>query len=55
MIQWLQQDYDLSLAECAEILGSSVHYTVANLAGRSVGMVAKIDKARLAQLATINR
>lgn len=53
MIQWLQQDYDLSLAECAEVLGSSVHYAVANLAGRSVGMVAKIDKARLASLTRV--
>jgi amidase len=50
LIQWLQQDYDLSLSESAVVLGSSVEYTVANLAGRSVGLVAKLDKSRLAGL-----
>lgn len=47
LIQWLQQDYGLTLSECAIILGSSMQYTVANLAGRSVGVVAKLDKALL--------
>ncbi|MGH8445529.1 MAG: acetamidase/formamidase family protein [Solimonas sp.] len=48
LIQWLQQDYGLSLSECAQLLGSSVQYSVPNLAGRSVGVAAKLDKARLA-------
>lgn len=48
--EWLQQDYGLSLSETAQVLGSTVHYVVANLAGRSVGVAAKIDKARLASL-----
>jgi amidase len=47
MVQWLQQDYGLSLSEAAQVLGSSVQYSVANLAGRSVGVAAKIDKALL--------
>lgn len=47
MVQWLQQDYGLSLSEAAQVLGSSVQYSVANLAGRSVGVAAKIDKTRL--------
>lgn len=47
LIQWLQQDYGLTLSECAIILGSSMQYTVANLAGRSVGVVAKLDKSLL--------
>ncbi|WP_249475452.1 acetamidase/formamidase family protein [Luteimonas galliterrae] len=51
MVQWLQQDYGLTLSECAQILGSAVQYQVANLAGRSVGVVAKLDKQRLAGLA----
>lgn len=47
MTQWLQQDYGLTLAESAIVLGSAVEYTVANLAGRSVGVAAKIKKELL--------
>jgi amidase len=47
MIQWLQQDYGLTLSECAQVLGSAVKYSIANLAGRSVGVAAKLDKALL--------
>lgn len=47
MVQWLQQDYGLSLSEAAVVLGSAVEYSVANLAGRSVGMAAKLDKRLL--------
>ncbi|WP_223149345.1 acetamidase/formamidase family protein [Pseudoduganella aquatica] len=44
MTQWLEQDYGLSLSDSAVVLGSAVQYTVANLAGRSVGVAAKIRK-----------
>lgn len=47
MIQWLQQDYGLTLSQSAQVLGSAIRYSVANLAGRSVGVAAKIDKAIL--------
>ncbi|MFS2007654.1 acetamidase/formamidase family protein [Duganella sp. CT11-25] len=47
MLQWLQQDYGLSLSECAQVLGSAVKYSVPNLAGRSVGVAAKLDKTLL--------
>lgn len=50
MVQWLQQDHGLTLSECAQVMGSSVHYVVANLAGRSVGMAAKLDKSVLRTL-----
>jgi acetamidase/formamidase len=50
LTQWLQQDYGLSLSESAQVLGSSVNYVVANLAGRSVGVAAKLEKTRLAGL-----
>ena len=50
MIQWLQQDYGLTVSECAQVMGSSVHYVVANLAGRSVGLAAKLDKSVLRTL-----
>ena len=44
MIQWLQQDYELTLSQAAQVLGSAMHYSVPNLAGRSVGVAAKIEK-----------
>ncbi|UAJ10038.1 acetamidase/formamidase family protein [Glacieibacterium megasporae] len=47
MIQWLQQDYDMTLSQAAQVLGTALHYSVPNLAGRSVGVAAKIDKAVL--------
>ena len=47
MTQWLAEDYDLSLSESAQILGSAVEYRVVNLAGRSVGLAAKLDKRLL--------
>lgn len=50
MVQWLQQDYGLSLSECAQILGSAIRFSVPNLAGRSVGVAAKLDKTVLANL-----
>ena len=50
MAQWLEQDYGLSLSETAQVLGSSVSFVVANLAGRSVGVAAKLDKALLQQV-----
>lgn len=50
LIKWLAQDYGLTLSESAQVLGSSVHYSVANLAGRSVGVAASLDKALLSQL-----
>ncbi|TSC34160.1 acetamidase/formamidase family protein [Corallococcus sp. Z5C101001] len=50
LAQWLEQDYGLTLSESAQVLGSSVQYVVANLAGRSVGVAAKLDKVRLEAL-----
>lgn len=47
MTQWLQQDYGLSLQDSAILLGSAVQYSVANLAGRSVGVAAKLNKSLL--------
>jgi len=50
MIQWLQQDYGMTLSQAAQVMGSAVHFTVANLAGRSVGVAAKLDKSLLPAL-----
>lgn len=54
LVQWLAQDYGLTLSEAAQVLGSSVHYSIANLAGRSVGVAARLDKALLANLVKAN-
>lgn len=53
MTQWLQQDYGLSLSDCAKLYGSAMHYQVANLAGRSVGIAAKLDKSVLAGIGEV--
>jgi acetamidase/formamidase len=47
MIQWLRQDYGLSLSEAAQVMGTAVRFSVPNLAGRSVGVEARIDKRLL--------
>ncbi|MGI4879278.1 MAG: acetamidase/formamidase family protein, partial [Janthinobacterium lividum] len=47
MIQWLEADYGMTLSQAAQVLGTAMHYSVPNLAGRSVGVAAKIDKALL--------
>lgn len=52
MIQWLKQDYGMTLSQAAQVLGTAMHYTVPNLAGRSVGVAARIDKALLLPLAS---
>ena len=50
MLQWLRQAYGLTLSEATQVLGVAVQYQVANLAGRSVGVAAKLDKAVLRTL-----
>jgi amidase len=47
MLQWLRQAYAVDLSEATQVLGVAVHYQVANLAGRSVGVAAKLDKSVL--------
>ena len=50
LIQWLQQDYGLSLSEASLVIGAAVEYGVENLAGRSVGVSARLPKSALAGL-----
>jgi acetamidase/formamidase len=47
MGQWLEQDYKLSPAEIAMVLGSSVEYAIAEVADRNAGVAAKLRKDRL--------
>ncbi|HVJ38564.1 MAG TPA: acetamidase/formamidase family protein [Stenotrophomonas sp.] len=52
MLQWLRQAYAIDLSEASQVLGVAVQYQVANLAGRSVGVAAKLDKSVLQRLPT---
>ena len=45
--QWLEQDYSLTPSEIAIVLGSSVEYTISEVADRNAGVVAKLRKDRL--------
>jgi amidase len=45
--QWLEQDYHLTPSEIAIVLGSSVEYSVGEVADRNAGIAAKIRKDRL--------
>jgi len=50
MLQWLRQSYGLDMAQATQVLGVAVQYSVVNLASRSVGVAAKIDKSVLKDL-----
>ena len=50
MVQWLEQDYGLSVSEASLILGTAAEYRVVTLAGRNAGMALSLDKARLRDL-----
>lgn len=52
MLQWLRGSYGLNMAEATQVLGVAVQYQVVNLAGRSVGVAAKIDKSVLKNLSS---
>jgi amidase len=45
--QWLEQDYQLTPSEIAMVLGSSVEYTISEVADRNAGVAAKIRRDRL--------
>jgi amidase len=53
LAQWLEQDYKLTPPEIAQVLGTSVEYTVNEVADRNAGIVAKIKKERLASLGAV--
>jgi acetamidase/formamidase len=50
MVQWLAQDYGLTVAESSLVLGVAAEYRVVTLAGRNAGMALSLDKGRLADL-----
>ncbi|EJL24495.1 putative acetamidase/formamidase [Caulobacter sp. AP07] len=45
MVQWLEQDYGLSVSEASLILGTAAQYRVVTLAGRNAGMALSLEKA----------
>jgi amidase len=45
--QWLEQDYKLTPSEIAMVLGSSVEYSISEVADRNAGVAAKLRKDRL--------
>lgn len=47
MLQWLRQSHGMDMSQATQVLGVAVQYSVVNLAGRSVGVAAKIDKSVL--------
>lgn len=50
MAQWLEQDYALTPSETAVVLGSSVEYSIGEVADRNVAIAAKLRKDRLASI-----
>jgi len=50
LLKWLQQDYQLTLQEAAQVAASSSEYTIAEIADPEVAVAAKIKKQRLAGL-----
>ncbi len=50
MAQWLTDDYKLTPAEVAEVLGSAAEYKVSEVADRNAGIVLKINKDRVQSL-----
>jgi acetamidase/formamidase len=50
LANWLQADYQLSGAEAAMVLGTSIEYNISEVADRNVGVVAKIRKSSLSAL-----
>lgn len=50
MIQWLEQDYGLTVSEASLILGTAAEYRIATLAGRNAGLALSLEKKRLDSL-----
>ena len=50
LLEWLQQDYHLSLQEATQVMSTSIEYQVAEIADPNVEVVASIKKEILKQL-----
>jgi amidase len=47
LASWLRSDYKLGPSDTAIVLGTSIEYTISEIADRNVGIVAKIRKSSL--------
>jgi len=54
LLEWLQQDYQLSLQEATQVMSTSVEYDIAEIADPEVEVVAKIKKEVLRALKKYN-
>jgi Predicted acetamidase/formamidase len=50
LARWLEEDYKLTANEVAVVLGTSVHYDIAEVVDPFVHVVAKIEKSTLARI-----
>ena len=50
LARWLEEDYKLTANEVAVVLGSSIHYDIAEVVDQFVHVVAKIEKGTLAKI-----
>lgn len=50
MVQWLEQDYQLTPSESAQILGSMAEYTISEVPDRNAGVVLRLRKDLLQKL-----
>ena len=50
LLDWLQQDYQLSLEEATQVIGSSIEYRIPEIADPKVEVVAMIKKVVLKRL-----
>jgi amidase len=50
LAQWLESEYHLNANEAAIVIGTSVHYDIAEVVDPQVNVVARISKAALAQI-----
>lgn len=55
MAAWLAEDYKLTPAETAELVGSAAEYRISEVADRNAGVVLKINKERLKTLAVTEK
>ena len=51
LARWIEADYKLAPNEAAIILGTAIHYDIAEVVDPQVNIVAKLSKAALAQVA----
>ena len=50
LLDWLQQDYHLTLQEATQVMSTVIEYTIAEIADPEVIVVAKMNKRILKQL-----